>query len=87
MMLNLYAIKDIEANTYAQPWTAPNHVVALRTCSQEVNRAHEANMIYTNSIDFELRHMGSFDCDTGEIKPENQLVANLATLKKGEEQK
>lgn len=84
MNLNIYTVKDKQAENYAQPWTAPNHVVAIRTLATEVNRHDTANMLNQYPDQFELRLSGTFDTDTGVIQPENQLIAKCETLIRGE---
>lgn len=82
MNMKLYSLKDTKAGNFDRVWPAPNHVVALRTVTPEVNRKDPANMINSNPEDFELYCVGTFDSDTGSVDPELTLIAALITLVK-----
>lgn len=81
--MEIYVIRDNRANSYNTPFFQPTDIHAMRAFKTEVNRAHEANMIYLYPEEFDLCHIGTFDEKNGKLQPETarELLANGASLK------
>lgn len=58
-------VRDRAAETYGMPFFVPTESLALRSFVNEVNRADEKNPLFTNSEDFELYVVGTFDDSSG----------------------
>lgn len=79
--MKIYAVKDVKAETFNNPFFQKNDITALRALSLEVNRADPGNVVYTHPQDFDLYELGDYDPDTGEITSISPvLVANGRTL-------
>lgn len=59
------AVFDSAAQGYAMPFCAPSRGVAVRTFTDEVNRADKDNVLYQHPDDYELRHLAMWDSDSG----------------------
>lgn len=71
-------VRDIVGNQYGSPHFAVSVGMAIRTFSDEVNRAAEDNLLYKHPADFELFELGSFDNETAKftlLDVPNQLIA------------
>lgn len=82
--MKLYSIYDKPAKTYQQPWVAPHDVQAIREITKAVNDPRPENMLYVHVKDFELYCIGEFNQDTGDITPENRLLAPCEQMQKPE---
>ena len=76
MLTNIYAIYDSKAEAYMQPFFASTHGLALRTFEKHANDPQ--TIFNQHPGDFTLFHIGSYEEDTAQIKPEKALV-NLGT--------
>lgn len=63
------SVRDRAAETFGTPFFVPSPPVAMRHFVNEVNRVDDKNPMFTNSEDFELYHVGSFDDQTGIYTP------------------
>lgn len=70
MKLLAVSIRDRKSEFFNSPFFVPNEAVAVRTFTQEVNRADDKNMLFTAAEDFELYVVGVFDDATGFLSPE-----------------
>lgn len=77
----IYALKDLKAESYDAPFFQPSNIHAIRQFRMEVNRASEHNPIYLYPDEYGLVYLGTFHTGTGEIKPENELIATGKQLK------
>lgn len=59
------AVFDHAIGTFGQPFFVPATGAAVRSFSDEVNRAAEDNNLYNHPSDFDLCHLGSFDDEQG----------------------
>lgn len=59
------SVRDRAADTFGPPYVVPHAGVAVRSFTNEVNRADEKNPLYMNPEDFELWELGSFEDSTG----------------------
>lgn len=76
-MLKLYSIKDTKIG-YMAPFIQQNKACAIRTF-KNMRNASQPNAVNTNPEDKELWELGTYDEETGEIKP------NLAFIGKAED--
>lgn len=67
MKLVLCSVKDRAADAYARPMFVPSTGVAIRSFSDEVNRAADDNQLYNHPDDFDLYEFGEFDDNTGQF--------------------
>ena len=65
MKLTLCTVKDRAADAYGRPMFVPSTGVAIRSFSDEINRAAEDNQMYNHADDFDLYELGEFDDNTG----------------------
>lgn len=65
MNLILCSVKDRAADAYGRPMFVPSTGVAIRSFSDEVNRAADDNQLYNHPDDFDLYEFGIFDDNTG----------------------
>lgn len=84
MLINIYTIYDQQAQTYARPMFFPNDATAKRAVGDEVNRHAPDNSLAMHPDDYQLYHLGTFNDDTGELKPNDRptLVAHCKQLSK-----
>lgn len=76
MIYKLYSIRDIKANSYSEPFTAPNDEVAVRKYAYLMSKSE---MI---ADDTELYVVGEFDFERGEIVSyEKQYLTNYSEVK------
>lgn len=62
MILQIFALRDRQADMYLNPLFLPSVGMAVRSISDEVNRNGDAtNMVSNHPEDFELFHLGAFD--------------------------
>lgn len=64
MKLVIISIRDVVANLYSPCSFVQSKGAALRSFSQEVNRADTNNQLYNHPNDFELYELGTFDDET-----------------------
>lgn len=80
--MEIYTIYDLKSEQHAMPFFQQNDVTALRTLRTTVNTADPNNQLYHNSEDFVLKHIGTFDIDTGELTPAKpRVLVNAGTLR------
>lgn len=79
MIRNLYSIYDIKTAHFDSPFLAENDDVARRQFSRVVQ---SVQLIQQNPSDFELKYVGAFNVETGELsRTENvQLICNALNL-------
>jgi len=65
MKLNLCSVKDRAADAYGRPMFVPSTGVAIRSFSDEINRAADDNQLYNHPGDFDLYEFGVFDDNSG----------------------
>lgn len=63
MKLVICAVKDRQIGSFASPFFVGSRGQAIRSFSDEVNRAAEDNIMYRHPDDFELFCLGGFDSD------------------------
>jgi len=67
MKLTLCTVKDRAADAYGRPMFVPSTGVAIRSFSDEINRADADNQLYNHPDDFDLYELGEFDDNTGKF--------------------
>lgn len=72
MLLVICAVKDRQIGVYMTPFFVQSTGQAIRSFSDEINRAAQDNILYKHPDDFELFHLGTFD-------PEGCMFAVLPT--------
>ena len=65
MKLNLCSVKDRAADAFGRPMFVASPGVAIRSFSDEINRAAEDNQLYNHPDDFDLYEFGVFDDNSG----------------------
>ena len=68
MKLILCSVKDRAADAFGRPMFVPSTGVAIRSFSDEVNRAADDNQLYSHPDDFDLYEFGEFDDNTGQFE-------------------
>lgn len=74
----IVAVFDVPAKAFAMPAFVPSVGYAVRSFTGEVNRKDDKNVMYTNSSDFLLYELGTYDEVTGRIEmlPDIKLVSS-----------
>lgn len=67
MRVNVYAIHDVKAGAFLQPWFAPTHAMAFRNIEKSMRTPNSPFSDFP--ADFTLFKVGEFEDDTGEISP------------------
>jgi hypothetical protein len=77
MKLMVFSLRDVKAGTFLTPMFVPTVGLALRTLSDELNRASPdpSNVLAHHPEDFELFHIGDFETDTGRLAPLSDPVS------------
>lgn len=68
MRYKIVAIRDRAADVYGQPFFVPSVGVAIRSFSDEVNRAGDNNNLYNHPEDFDLYSLGEYDDEAGSFE-------------------
>jgi len=61
----VFSIFDSAAQCFAQPFYAPAEQVAIRSVKDMVQK--EGNQLHAHPEDFDLRHVGMFDDNSGAL--------------------
>lgn len=81
MSLQLFAIRDAKVGAFMTPSFMQSEGQAIRTFSDEINRAAEDNILYKHPHDFELYALGvwrSADCTFEMLSSPKLLVTGLS---------
>jgi len=65
MKIIVVAVRDRQLNSFGRPWYASTRGQAVRSFSDEVNRAAQDNQLYQHPDDFELFLLATFDEEVG----------------------
>lgn len=65
MKLDIFCIRDRGTDQFGNPMFLINRGQALRSFSDEINRAADDNQLYKHFDDFDLYCLGSYDTDSG----------------------
>lgn len=76
LRLGLYAINDITARAFSNPYVARTHEEAIRAFGNDCKNEQSAS--HRHPKDFELYHIGYFDQSTGEVGGLNELPIRLS---------
>lgn len=77
-MINIIcSVKDRAADAFGRPLFVPSVGLAIRSFSDEINRAADDNQMHHHSDDFDLFELGTFDDNTGiiECHPQPKLLS------------
>lgn len=83
--MNMYAIHDTTAKSWAAPFFQRTDVAAIRAMAAAVNTEDRNNQLFTNPEDFNLYHVGTFNEETGTVSADSdmpKLIVNGIKLKK-----
>ena len=83
-MINIIcSVKDRAADAFGRPLFVASKGIALRSFTDEVNRAAEDNQMYNHPDDFDLYELGTFDDSTGIIRmlPQPVVLAMAKSVK------
>lgn len=67
MRYKILAIRDRALDAYGQPFFSASTGAAIRSFSDEINRASPDNQLFKHPEDFDLFLLGEFDDQTGEF--------------------
>lgn len=67
MILYICSIRDSATETFARPIFVQNSRIAVRSFTDEVNRAEANNDLNKHPDDFTLFELGTFDDQTGQF--------------------
>jgi len=76
MRYYVMAVKDLAAQTFGQSFVAKHPNEAVRSFTDEVNRAPDVggqNNLWAHPDDFELYCVGQYDDSTGELIPNSPI--------------
>lgn len=65
MKQKIFAVRDRATDSFGQPMFLVNTGQAIRSFSDEINRAAEDNMLHKHPDDFDIYELGEYDTDTG----------------------
>lgn len=86
MKYTIISVRDIVSNVYGVPQAVQSKGSAIRSFSDEVNRADENNQFYKHPNDFELYHLGYFHDETATYEllntPERLALASELVINK-----
>lgn len=68
MKLIICSVKDRAADAFGRPMFVPSTGVAIRSFTDEVNRADKDNQLFNHPDDFDLYDHGIFDDQTGKFE-------------------
>lgn len=84
MIYGVYAIRDMKAEAFAQPFFMATRGLAIRAFSDEAN--NPSSMVCKHSSDFSLFHFGTFDDSTGTFDLTNPVSLGIADeFKRGQD--
>lgn len=64
----IVSVRDRAADTYGQPFYVTGLGQAIRSFTDEVNRAEKGNALFEHPEDFDLYEIGNFDDSSGVIE-------------------
>lgn len=74
MMMNVYAVYDDKAKSFGTPFYIQTDGMARRLFCDQVQDDNRPSLLHDHPEDFSLYRVGSFDSDSGHVKPEPQPV-------------
>ena len=84
MILQIFAVRDRATDQFGTPMFLITSGQAIRSFTDEVNRADKDNQIFAHPDDFDLYSLGSFNTDTGEfvtVVPEQVCIGKLVKIR------
>lgn len=66
----VFTIRDRAVNAFMQPWFSPSDGGAIRSFTDEINRAHPDNNLNKHPEDYDLYRIGMYDDQSGTIDPQ-----------------
>lgn len=83
MKLYVLAIRDAKSEVFGRPICVNAIGQGMRSFEDEVNRAHEENVMFHHPEDFGIWQLGTYDDATGELISETpKLLAQGMEVKK-----
>lgn len=82
----IVSVRDRAADVFTPPMFVPSLGVAMRSFSDEVNRADEKNMLYQHPEDFDLYQFGTYDDGVGKfdlLESPRQVCIGKDVVRKG----
>lgn len=78
------AVRDSAVLAFNRPFFVPTVAVAVRSFTDEVNRAAEDNQMFRHPDDYELWVVGAFDDESGQfLEEDKRCVARAKDVKQG----
>lgn len=76
--MKLYAIRDLKANAFADPFHMPNDVIAARAVAAA--KADSSTLLHKFPEDYQLWCLGDYNTETGQISEASVLICNITSL-------
>ena len=74
MKMAIFCVHDRATQVFGTPMFLLSKGQAIRSFSDEVNRAAEDNQLYRHPDDFDLYELGDWETETGEFFPHAPVV-------------
>jgi hypothetical protein len=84
MKLFIFVVRDRATDQFGTPMFLVSSGQAIRSFSDEVNRAAQDNMMYQHPDDFDLYSLGSFDTNAGVFEtsvPEQVAIGKMVKVR------
>jgi hypothetical protein len=65
MIMRIFCVRDRATDQYGNPMFLVSRGQAIRSFSDEINRAAADNQLYQHPEDFDLYELGSYNTDSG----------------------
>lgn len=65
MILSIFAVRDRATDQFGTPMFLVSAGQAIRSFSDEINRADKESQLFNHSEDFDLYLLGTYDSDSG----------------------
>lgn len=79
--MKIFCLFDKKSGEYSCLTLYPNYAMFARSIMPEVNSDNPHNLLATNSADFDIYCVGTFDVRSGEIEVCHEFIANCSELK------
>jgi hypothetical protein len=84
VIFKMFCIRDRATDSFGQPMFLVSHGQAIRSFTDEVNKAEKDNQLYQHPDDFDLYYLGEYDSSDASFKgghPEMVLVGKSAAIR------
>lgn len=84
MKMKIYAVRDRATDQYGTPMFFVASGQAMRSFTDEINRAEKDNQLYQHPDDFDLYELGEYETNTGKFEtkePEMKVIGKDVKLR------